>query len=485
MPPYDELLTALSTLSSPGTLVADRREINLYLTDWRDVFHGEALAVLKPCSTAEVADIVRLCAAYGVGVVPQGGNTGLAGGATPIPAVPQIVLSLARMDAIREVDPIGLCVEVEAGAILHNVQAAASEANRLLPIRIAAEGNATIGGLLSTNAGGVNVLRYGMTRELVLGLEVVLADGTVLNGLRRLRKDNAGQHWKHLFVGTEGSLGIVTAAVLRISPRPSSRLVALLSVRELGAALAIFDEATVAMGETITAFELISATSMELIDRHFNQTPPVEKSNWYLLVEFSSSLGGLKEAAEGLFERAFERGWAQDGVLSASESQATTLWALRERVTEAESREGRSLKHDISVPLSTIPRLVHGMSDLTPFLGPDAQLNIFGHIGDGNLHVNVILGSGSADPCEITRAVHDMAMKMGGSISAEHGLGQYRLKEWERLYPPEEQTIVTRLKDAMDPKGLLNPGKAVRSASKHEHLWNERNADMPKPSEME
>jgi FAD/FMN-containing dehydrogenase len=454
------IAASFRALVGADAVVTDPAAMAPYLTDWRGMFTGRAACVLRPRNTAEVSAILRHCDGAGIAVVPQGGNTGLAGGATPDAGGLQVVLSLSRMAAIRDIDPTGLSVEVEAGAILQTVREAVAGAGRLLPVSIAAEGSATIGGIVSTNAGGVNVLRYGMTRDLVLGLEVVLADGTVVNGLRRLRKDNAGQDWKQLFIGTEGSLGIVTAAVLRLVPRPTRRMVALISVPELPAALTLFDHALSTIGEALSAFELISAPSLDLVARHFSLTPPVAGGEWYLLIEAASTLPGLHAAAEALMEHAFTEGWASDGVIAASEAQADGLWALREHVTEAEAREGRSIKHDVSVPLRAMPRFLSRFAAELARIAPEARPNIFGHLGDGNLHVNVLLPPDcAAEP--VMRAVHDLVAGEGGSISAEHGLGQYRLGEWERLRPAPERALVTRVKRALDPRGVLNPGKAV------------------------
>lgn len=457
------LLEELAAILGPKGLIADPAAMAPYVTDWRRIFHGRALCVARPGSTAEVAAVVRACAAHGAAVVPQGGNTGLAGGATPDASGAQVVLGLGRMTRIRDIDPTGLTVEVEAGAILQTVRTEVEGRGRLLPVAIAAEGSATIGGIIATNAGGVNVLRYGMTRDLVLGLEVVLADGRIVNGLRRLRKDNAGQDWKQLFIGTEGSLGIVTAAVLRLVPRPLHRMVALIAVPDVGAAITLFDRALTTIGDTLAAFELISATSLALVEKHAQLVSPVTGGAWYLLVEASSTLPGLREAAEGLLEAAFEEGWASDGVVAESEAQAAALWALREHVTEAEAREGRSLKHDISVPLNAMAAFLDAFVERLAGIDPAARPNVFGHLGDGNLHVNILLGARS-DSEAIMRAVHDLAVGMGGSISAEHGLGQYRLGEWRRLKPLPEQALVGRIKRALDPDGRLNPGKAVPPA---------------------
>lgn len=453
-------LADLRAVAARGTVITDPDLMAGYLTDWRHMFSGQALAVLRPRDSNEVAAIMRICAAAGVAVVPQGGNTGLAGGATPAGARPQVVLSLSRMNAIRAIDPVGLCLEVEAGAILQTVREAVAAKGRMLPVAIAAEGSATIGGIIATNAGGVNVLRYGMTRDLVLGLEVVLADGTIVSALRPLRKDNAAQHWKQLFIGSEGSLGIVTAAVLRLLPQMAHRSVALVSVPDIETALTLFSHAQTALGDALTSFELMEAATLDRVKTHFGLVAPIAAGAWYLLIEAGSTLPGLSEATEKMLEKAFEQGWATDGVVAASEAQADALWALRERITEAEAKTGPSLKHDVSLPLGAFPAFLGRLGADLARICPGAQPNIFGHLGDGNLHVNVILPKGAPGDA-VMRLVHDLVHAHQGSISAEHGLGQYRVAEWERLTAAPEQALVGRIKAALDPQGLLNPGKAV------------------------
>lgn len=458
-------LSALQVLLGPQGVLTAPKDMAPYLTDWRQMFTGSALAVLRPASTDQVAGAVRLCGEHGVALVPQGGNTGLAGGATPTGPKPQVVLSLARMNRIRDIDPTGLSTVVEAGVILQTLREAVAAEGRLLPISIAAEGSTMIGGVLATNAGGVNVLRYGMARDFVLGLEVVLADGTVVGGLKRLRKDNAGFDWKQLFIGSEGLFGIITAAVLRLVPAPRYRVVALLSVPDLDRALAILRLFLDRIGETLTAFELISCDAMNRVEQHFGLSAPIAPSTWFLLVEASSALEGLNGATTEALAEAFEEGLLTDGTISTSESQAQALWALREHITEAEARSGKSLKHDVSLPVRRMSGFLDALQAQLPDLARSAQLNVFGHLGDGNLHVNIIL-----DPAEwskaasITSAVHDKVVAEGGSISAEHGLGQYRLAEFRRLTPKPEQDLVQGLKSLLDREERLNPGKSYRPA---------------------
>mgnify|MGYP005844119167 CR=1 FL=1 len=431
-----------------------------YATDWRDMFHGTPLCVVRPASTDEVARCVAACAKAGAGIVPQGGNTGLAGGATPDASGTQVIIALDRMTAIRRIDPIGMTVEVEAGAILQTVKDVAATENRLLPISLAAEGSARIGGLIATNAGGVDVLRYGMTRALVLGLEVVLPDGQVLSRLRHLRKDNAGYDLKQLFIGTEGSLGIVTAAVLRLVPLSRHPATALIAVPDIAAAVRLYERAQSEIGEALSAFELISGDCLALVARHMGQDAPFSGAEWYLLIEAGSSLPGLRAAAEALLKTAFEEGWATDGVLAESEAQADGLWQLRESLTEAEGKAGGAIKHDISVPIPGIDAFLAEADDMLRNTAPDAKLNVFGHLGDGNLHYNV-MNVAKADAPTVNAAVHDVVAAHHGSISAEHGLGQYRVAEWVRLASPAERDLTQRIKHAVDPQGLMNPGKVV------------------------
>ncbi|MCA3447747.1 MAG: FAD-binding oxidoreductase [Rhodobacter sp.] len=455
-------LDGLRRILGPAGLITDPADMAPYLTDWRRMFSGTALAVLRPANTDQVSEAIRLCAQDGVAIVPQGGNTGLAGGATPMGPAPQVVLSLSRMTAIGTPDPIGLVIEAQAGAILQRVKEVAADCGRQLPISLAAEGSATIGGIIATNAGGVNVLRYGMARDFVLGLEVVLPDGTVVNGLKPLRKDNAGFDWKHLFIGSEGAFGIVTAALLRLVPATRHRSVALLAVQDLQAAIRLLGLFQDRIGETLSAFELISADALRLVETQCGLVAPVTGGNWFLLVEAVSSLDGLSAGVEATLETAFSTGWVQDGTLAATEQQAQALWALREHVTEAEARCGKSLKHDVSLPVWGMGDFLDSIQEGLAGMAPAARMNVFGHLGDGNLHVNVILGdTPAACATDITRLVHDQIATAGGSISAEHGLGQYRLEEWRRLTPEAVLDLCIGIKRAMDPKALMNPGKAI------------------------
>jgi FAD/FMN-containing dehydrogenase len=450
----------LQSFLGPAGVITDWRDLEPYAVDWRKLFPGKPACVVRPNSTEQVAQVVRICREAGVPIVPQGGNTGLAGGAVPDASGTQVVLSLNRMTAIRNVDPIGMTIETEAGCVLKVAQDAASTAGRLLPISLAAEGSATVGGVVAANAGGVNVLRYGMTRNFVLGLEVVLPDGTIANGLRRLRKDNAGYDWKQLFIGSEGTLGIVTAAVLRLLPRPKHSVTALLSVPDPDAALTLFGLAQDDLGDQITAFELISRTSLDLVAKHAGLKPPIAEGEWFVLIEAASSLAGLREAAEVMLGSAFEREVALDGVIAESGAQAAQLWALREHVTESEAREGKSVKHDVSVPLTAVPQFLVDVGKALAGEMPGTRVNAFGHLGDGNIHYNVLVEDGH-DADAVNRIVHDVVASHSGSISAEHGIGQYRVGELVRYRSSVEMELARKLKHTLDPQGLLNPGKVL------------------------
>ena len=336
-----DVLAGLYAIVGPKGLLTDQSEMAAYAIDWRKLFPGKPLAVARPSTTADVSAVMAFCHHHGVAVVPQGGNTGMAGGAVPDASGRELVLSLARMNHVRGIDQVGMTLEAESGVVLQTAQDAALAVNRLLPISLAAEGSATIGGVISTNAGGVNVLRYGMTRSMVLGLEVVLPDGLVVDGLRQLRKDNAGYDWKQIFIGTEGTLGIVTAAVLRLMPRPTQRVTALVSVPDPQAALDFLVLAQDNLGDTISAFELISGFSIGLVHEHFGLSCPVSAGEWYVLIEAGATISGLREAVETVFEKALGQGCVLDGAIAESVQQASDLWMLRERITGRRARAHR------------------------------------------------------------------------------------------------------------------------------------------------
>ncbi len=454
------MIDELRRLLGDSGVLTDRADMAPFCTDWKNTSHGAAACVLRPKSTIEVAAIMRLCHQAGVPIVPQGGNTSMAAGAIPDASGGQVVLSLSRMNAIRAVDPVGMTIELEAGCILATAKAAALEHGRLLPISFGAEGSAQIGGVVSTNAGGVNVLRYGMTRQMVLGLEVVGADGTVLSGVRHLRKDNAGYDWKQIFIGSEGTLGIVTAAVLRLLPKPRYVVTALLSVPDPQHGLALLKLMQDELGDAISAFELISGFSFGLVEKHFGAKAPVVGDGWFVLLEASASVVGLREGVEAGLEKALTEGIATDGVIAESESQTRAIWALREQITEAELKEGRSLKHDVSVPIPSLPAFLQDATSALATSFPLAKVNAFGHAGDGNVHFNVLVPS-DVGAREINRVVHDVVAAHGGSISAEHGIGSYRVAELAHYRSGPELEFARHIKRSLDPLGLMNPGKVL------------------------
>jgi FAD/FMN-containing dehydrogenase len=456
----DALVAHLRALLGEGGVLTNPADLEPYVTDWRGLFHGRALCVALPRSTAEVSAVVKACAEAGHAVVPQGGNTGLSGGATPDTSGAQVVLALSRMNAIRGIDVPGETMEVEAGCVLQVAQEAAREQGLLLPVSLAAEGSARIGGIVATNAGGTNVLRYGMARARVLGLEVVLADGTVVDGLRALRKDNAGYDWKQWFIGTEGTLGIVTAAVLQLAPLPRHTVTAWLALPSTEAAIRVLRAARQELGDALSGFELMSGEAIARVEHQLGLRSPLPAAPWFVLLEASASLAGLRDAAEAVLGRALEDGDAQDCVLAESEQQAAALWKLRESITEAEARTGKSMKHDVSVPVSTIPAFLDDADPAVRAAFPGVQLNVFGHAGDGNIHYNVILAPGT-DTSTLNVLVHDIVVRHGGSISAEHGLGQYRVDEALRTRQAAEIALARRIKQALDPQGVLNPGKVL------------------------
>jgi FAD/FMN-containing dehydrogenase len=413
-----------------------------------------------------------LCAEAGVPIVPQGGNTGLVAGSIPFEAGEEAILSLSRMNRVRALDADNFAITVEAGCILSQVQQAAAEADRLFPLSLGAEGSCQIGGNLATNAGGVQVLRYGSMRDLTLGLEVVLPDGQVWDGLRALRKDNTGYDLKHLFVGAEGTLGVITAAVLKLFARPREVVTAFCAVPDPQAAVRLLGLARGATGEAVTSFELIPRIGLDMAFRRVEGcTDPLgEPSPWYVLVELYGGQedGQLGSALEGLLAEAFEADLVADAAIAQNAQQAADFWRLREAIVEAQLHEGGSIKHDVSVPVSAVPDFVARASEAVEALVPGIRPVPFGHVGDGNVHFNLSQPEGADTEAflarwdEVAAAVHDIVAEMGGSISAEHGLGRMKVDEAARLKPAVEIAMMRTLKRAFDPHGLMNPGKLVR-----------------------
>ena len=468
--PHPLVQTLASVLGAARVLTAPL-EIAPYLTDWRGRYSGEALAVVFPGSTAELSQVVSLCARHRVSVVPQGGNTGLCGGATPLARSASVVVSLGRMARIRALDPENNTLTVEAGCTLASVQEAADSIERLFPLSLASEGSCQIGGNLATNAGGVQVLRYGNMRELVLGLEVVLPDGRVWNGLRGLRKDNTGYDLKHLFIGSEGTLGIITAAVLKLFPRPKGRSTAWVAVPGPYEAVSLLNALRAFCGDRITAFEIMGRPALELVLKHIpGARPPIDPlADWSVLVELSDTVEaqGLSSLLEQSLAEALAAGLVSDAVVATSLAQAKALWALRENISEAQRMEGVSIKHDVSVPVSQVPAFIERASALLQAHWPDIRIVAFGHIGDGNMHFN-LSRSNAVDNQEfialtpqINRIVHDLVAALDGSISAEHGLGQLKRDEIVRYKSSTELDLMRAVKSALDPHGIMNPGKVL------------------------
>jgi FAD/FMN-containing dehydrogenase len=447
-----------------------------YSVDWRERYHGRALAVVRPGSTDEVAAVVRVCAEAGVAIVPQGGNTSLCGGATPDASGRAVILSLRRLDRIRAIDTDNDTIEAEAGCVLQTVQQAAREAGRLFPLSLAAEGSCTIGGNLATNAGGTQVLRYGNMRELALGLEVVTADGEVWHGLRGLRKDNTGYDLRDLFIGSEGTLGVITAATLKLFPLPVARCTALLALDSIAAAVTMLGRARAGFGASLTGFELIERHCLRLVTECFPQQRlpfdgPAANAPWYVLLELSDSESEAhaRERFEVVVGAAIEAGVVADAVIAQSLAQSHALWHLRESIPLAEKQSGKSIKHDVSIPVSRMAEFVEGTNAALQAAFPGIVNVIFGHLGDGNLHYNVARGAVWSEErllaCQedVYALVHDRVHAVGGSISAEHGIGQLKRDALPRYKSAVEMALMHKIKAVLDPAGRMNPGKVLAS----------------------
>ena len=442
-----------------------------FLRDERDLYRGQAAAVVRPASTEECARIIRICGDAGIGVVPQGGNTGYCGGATPFDGASQIVLSLSRMNRIREVDPVNFAMTVEAGLVLAEAQAAAQEHELIFPLSMGSQGSCQIGGVLSTNAGGISVVRYGTARDLVLGLEVVLPTGEVLSELKGLRKDNTGYDLKGLFLGAEGTLGVITAAVLKLYPEPRSRQTALLGIATPQAACDLLGRARRRSADRVVSAEYLSRASLDLVTRLVDGARNPFDAPWehFLLLELAGaeSDSELRAVLEQILAEGLETGEITDGVVAESGPQRSALWELRESIPEAERRDGGSIKHDISVQVSRIPEFLAEAGRTLPGIAPH-RLSVFGHVGDGNLHFNVLPPIGDTleafkqGPAEqFSDAVHDLAVRLGGSFSAEHGVGVLKRDELRKYGSPAAVRLMRTLKDALDPDGIMNPGKVL------------------------
>ncbi|HVI49986.1 MAG TPA: FAD-binding oxidoreductase [Candidatus Sulfotelmatobacter sp.] len=466
-----DILTRIASVVGPNGLLTEPTDMAPFLEEERGLYHGKALAVVRPASTKDVSDVVKLCAEAGVAIIPQGGNTGLCGGGCPTQDGPQIIISTGRMNAIRSIDPLNFTMTVEAGVVLQTIQQKADEAGCLFPLSLGAEGSCQIGGNISTNAGGSGVLRYGNTRELVLGLEVVLPDGQVWDGLRSLRKDNTGYDLKQLYIGGEGTLGVITAAVIKMFPKPRDVQTAFVALADLDSALALLARARAATGDQVTAFELVGRNGLELdIENLPGISDPFESAHdWYVLMELSTSRpeGNLQESLETLLGEAMEAGEVVDAVMANSMEQRNGLWRIREGVPEAQKKYGGSIKHDISVPVSSVPEFIRRATPAVEAAMPGVRVIPFGHVGDGNIHYNLSQPKDGDKQAflarweEMNRIVHDIVVSLRGSISAEHGIGVLKKIELEHYKPSLELDLMRKIKAALDPKGLMNPGKVI------------------------
>jgi FAD/FMN-containing dehydrogenase len=467
----DRLLDAIRDVVGAAGLLTDAADTAPYAEDWRRLYQGRTQAVVRPADTAQCAAVMRLCSDHNTAVVPQGGNTSMVVGATPDADGTQLVLSTSRMNRVRAIDAIDLTMTIEAGVTLKAAQIAAEAAECLLPLSISSEGSAQIGGVLATNAGGNNTVRYGNARDLVLGLEVVLPDGEVWNGLRRLRKDNTGYCLRQLFVGSEGTLGIITAAVLKLTPRPRDHAVALCAVPSVEAALTLFGRFQAHDPGQVQAFEYMSGAGMSLVLRHISGAtlPLAQPAAHYCLVELASPRldAGLRGALEAVLEAALEDGTVDDAAIAESEAQRAALWKLREEHAEAQKREGASVKNDVSVPVSRVPELIRRATAACEALIPGIRAVPFGHMGDGNIHFNLEQPAGwdaarfLAQDHAIMDTVNAVVRDLGGSFSAEHGVGRlkpYMMAAWRG---GAELALMRRIKDALDPRGIMNPGKVL------------------------
>ncbi|MDB5820190.1 MAG: hydroxyacid dehydrogenase [Rhizobacter sp.] len=468
--PHPDLLRRLHEVVGDAGLVTDQDAQAPYLTDWLGKWRGRTALVVRPKDTEECAAVVRICHETHTPVVAQGGNTGMSGGATPDASGAQVVLSLSRMNAIRSVDAINNTLTAEAGVLLANVQQAAQAAGRFFPLSLGSEGSCTIGGNLATNAGGIAVLRYGNTRDLVLGIEAVLPDGRIWNGLRALRKDNTGYDLRHLFIGSEGTLGIITAAVLKLFPRPLGRTTAWVGAASLESLVELLSSLRESVGERLVAFEMMSRESLALVLANVVDTrsPLAGEHAFHALVELADTQQeGLDELLENGLAAAMEAGLLEDVVMSRNQAQALSFWKIREGISQAQVRAGKAIKHDIALPISSLATFASRAETAVRAVQPNAHIVNFGHLGDGNLHYNVLTPPATtpeqlaAQTESLNRVVHDLVVQMGGSISAEHGIGQLRRDENRHYKPALEYELMMRIKQALDPNHLMNPGKLL------------------------
>ena len=463
-------LQKLKKTLGPKGWIEDKEIIEPYLVEERGLFIGKSSLLLKPQNTEEVSKILKLCNEHNIKVVPQGGRTGLCGGTIPSENGKEIMLSLERMNNIKELNEENFTITVEAGCILNNIQNIADEKNFLFPLSLASEGSCTIGGNISTNAGGINVLRYGMARDLVLGIEVVLANGEIWNNLISLRKDNRGYDLKQLFIGSEGTLGIITSAVLKLFPATRNIETALFAIPNTDAAIELLGLARNASADLLTAYELVSRVGMEMVIKHIPgaKEPIKEKYKWYILIEFSSSSkNNLRQQMEDLFELALNKNIVLDGVIAESTQQRKELWTLRDGLNEAQKPEGGSIKHDISVPINNVSKFIYSASKCVEEFIPNSRVVAFGHIGDGNIHFNI------SQPLkqdkkeflnkwkDVNKLIFDIVKNLDGSFSAEHGIGKLKREELQNYNPTIEINLMKSIKSSFDPNNILNPGKVL------------------------
>ncbi len=455
------LLDKLKDIVGPKGWKTEPADLDAKLTDWRCRVTGTTPMAVFPASTQEVADIVAVCADANVAIVPQGGNTGMCAGAIPDATGTQILLSLDRMNKIRHVDADNFSMEVEAGCILENIQTAAEKSDRHFALSLGAEGSCQIGGNLSTNAGGINVVRYGTARAQVLGLEAVMADGTIVSSLRSLRKDTAGYDLKQLFIGSEGTLGIITAAALKLFPVPAAKHTALIAIESPADAVRLLARLRLELTDVIEAFELVSDFVFGLVEKHVpgSSLPFTDRSPWYVLMD--AALGDDVERLEQALGDAANDELISDAVIAKNVEESGKLWRMRHSIAAAEKAHGRSLKHDISVPVSRLEEFLRRGDLLLADLMPEAQLIAFGHVGDGNLHYNVELPGGEGEHAEISAAIYELVVALGGSFSAEHGVGTLKRQYLPKYRNEGEIGLMRTLKTALDPKGILNPGKVI------------------------
>ncbi len=470
--PSSDLLDRFAAIVGEKHAVRDPAEIAPHLVENRGLYHGASPMLLKPGSVEEVSAILKLASETGAAIVPQTGNTGLVGGQTPREGGSDIILSLERMNRIRDIDPIGNTIVVDGGCILADVHKAAAEHGRMFPLSLGSEGSCRIAGNLSTNAGGTAVLAYGNMRQLCLGLEVVLPTGEIWNGLRRLKKDNTGYDLRDLFIGAEGTLGVITGAVLKLFPQPLGHQVAFAGLQSVDDALTLFKNASSLCGTALTGFELMPRIGVEFTTRHIpGVRDPLETAHpWYVLIDISTS--DSAETAErmmsALLEQGYEAGLIQDATIASSETQQKAIWHMRESMSDAQKPEGGSIKHDVSVPVAQIPQFMAEAEKAVVAAMPGARICAFGHMGDGNIHYNISqpVGADKAEFIgrwrEINEIVHGLVLRHGGSISAEHGIGQLKRDELASIRPDIEIDLMRRIKTAFDPAGIMNPDKVLK-----------------------